>query len=263
MFKPGVQVGSVGGSSAANPILRGIAPGWSCLLRDGKVLLTPGGTPLVHPEGPLLEAIAVEGRSKKGLRLECLSMYSMLCTLKDGVEKARADGEQTCRHMLLADPSLQTCSGPEVGDQLALLAPLEDYFTRSKLPRLLLGQGVDSRQQEENLIALGLDQEVDQVVAFFDRRLSEITPAQHCVVTNCVHLHNVFVLGVLLAESACTPEQYADGLLAVNCCIPGVFGGVTKTDARKAKSGAMKDAELMVRFRDLADASVGVLAARS
>jgi hypothetical protein len=131
--------------------------------------------------------------------------------------------------------------------------PLEEYFKQNEQPRFLLGQGGDAKEREENLVHQGLGQQFDELVAFFDRRMDGLTSAQSCVVTYCVHIHNVFVLGVLLGEGVCTPEQYADGLLAVTCRIPGVFGGVTKRDALRARNAAIRDAALMLRFRDLAD----------
>ena len=255
MTKSRVSVAAVGNHVGQNPVLQGIAADWSCLVRDGAVLATPGGKSIAHAEKRLIEAIAKEATSRKGLQLASLTLYSMFCTMKDGVEKERGNKAVSCRYLLLGEASLRTCAGPEVADQLAMLGPLQEYFERNKLPRLLLGQAGDGKHQEDNLLYAGLGKEVDQLVAFFDGRLADITPAQRCVVTNCVHLHGVFVLGVLLAESVCTPEQYGDGLLAVNCCIPGVFGGVTKRAALRAKTGAVKDAELMLRFRDLADTS--------
>ena len=184
----------------------------------------------------------------------------MLCTLRDSVEKERQDQGRTCRYLLLGELSLRTCAGPEVADQLALLQPLEEYFERNELPRFQLGQVGDGQHQEQNLHAVGLGTELDRLVSFFDERLRGLTPAQHCVVTNCVHLHSVFVLGILLAESVCTPEQYADGLMAVNCWIPGVFGGVTKREVLRTKAQILKDVDLMVLFRDLADAVTGASA---
>jgi len=225
-----VQVGAVGDHVGTNPVLADIPTGWSCLVRDGVALTTPAGKPVAHRGKRLIEAIAAEAKSREGLQLDRLSLYSLFCTLRDGVEKEREDKGRSCRYLLLGELSLRTCAGPETADQLALLRPLEEYFERNKLPRLLLGQFGDGQHQEENLRAAGLGTEVDRLVCFFDQKLRGLTPAQHCVVTNCVHLHSVFVLGILLAESSCTPEQYADGLMAVNCQIPGVFAGVTRRD---------------------------------
>jgi hypothetical protein len=205
MAKSGVKVAVVGDLQPESRVLAGIPAEWFCVVRDGLVLQTPGGRPLAHPKRPLIEAVAREGTSKKGLQLDSLTLYSMLCTMQDS--GGRMKWGSTCRHLLLGDPSLQTGAGPEAADQLAHLRPLDEYFERNKLPRLSLGQGVSAEAQEETFRQLGLGQELDRVVAFFDGQLGEMSAGQYCVVTNCVHVHNVFVLGVLLAQSACNPEQ--------------------------------------------------------
>jgi hypothetical protein len=237
-----------GGSSAFD----GIPVSWFCLVENGADLTTPRSMPLAHSQKPLLDAVALEGRGRNGLQLEALSLYSMFCTMRDSAEKQDGMEAVSCRYLLLEEPSLRTSAGPEATDQLAALVPLEEYFEQRNIPRLLLGCG-DGKHQEENLQAMGLGGELDRLVSFFDGKMREITPAQRCVVTNCVHVHGVFVLGILLADGACTPAQYADGVLAVNGSIPGVFGGVSKRDVLRARKQLVSDAELMLRFRDLAD----------
>jgi hypothetical protein len=78
-----VQVGAVGDYVGTNPSLADIPASLSCLVRAGVVLATPAGKPLVHSQKPLIEAIAQEAEGGRGLQLDSLTLYSMLCTLRD------------------------------------------------------------------------------------------------------------------------------------------------------------------------------------
>ncbi len=221
------------------------------LARRGTLLETPNGRPLVHASRTLLRAVAKEIGSDESPDLSELSHYSMLCTLKDFVEPER-EQDLSCRYLLLEEASLRRCAGPEVVEQFARLGFLGEYFDRHDLRLFSLSQSGDGEHQEQSLIESGTKGELDRVVAHFDRALADMTPAQHCAVTHCVHRHQVFVLAVLLVLGACTPEEYAEAVAAVHCVIPGVFGDVSKREAGRFLRGVEGDAEVVLGFADLA-----------
>ncbi len=222
------------------------------LARDGRLLKTPKENPLVHPSRELLRAVAGEMGPKGPPSFEQLSLYSMFCSLKDFVEPERDKADLSCRYLLLAEPSLRRCAGPEVVEQLARLGFLSRYFEEHDLPLFSLGQGSSPTDLEENLIENGREEDLDRLVNHFDGVLSAMTPEQHCGVTNCVHLHGVFVLGVLLLLEVCTPEEYAEACMAVHCLLPGVFGDVSRREASRIRRGVERDAEVVSGFAELA-----------
>ena len=173
--------------------------------------------------------------------------------MKDHIEKAKPE-TGSCRYLVLGDLALRLSSGPEAAEQLARLDPLEKYFSNHLLPRLSLSQSGDGLHQEQNLIASGLEKEINTVDDFYETIWPTLSPARQCVVTNCVHCHDVFTLGILLAQSECSPAEYADGLLAVQCLIPGVFEGASRREVTASRKLIIEDAKLMIEFRDLAEA---------
>ncbi len=228
------------------------AKGWFCLLCHGKPQRTPGGIPFAHPSRPLLKAIRAEAAKSPAVKnLRQISLYAMFCTSKDFVEP-KAKAADTCQSLILTDPTLHLCAGPEVMDQVALLGPVQEDFRRHGLPTISFPQGIPPEAQ---LKCLNDSNKHDfaRVVAAFDARLVALSPAQLCVVKYAGHAHHVFVPGVLLAESACSVDEYVGMVIAAHCLIAGVFGG-TQRDENRARAGISKDATLMLRFRDLADA---------
>lgn len=219
------------------------------LAKRGTVTKTPKGRRLVHPSRPLLVAVAAK-TAKDDLDLRSLTLYSMLCTLKDFVEPERKRAP-SCRRLLLDEWSLRRCAGPEVTAQLARLECLETYFNRHGLPMFMLSQAGGWKHQEKMLVHAGLAGELDQVVAFFDRELTDIGPERHCVVTHGVHRHGVFILALILAQGHCSPEEYAEAVAAVRCVIPDVFE-ISKRDAKGFVRNVAAEARLMLRFSKLA-----------
>jgi len=232
------------------------AQNWFCLFSSGKLQRTPSGIPFAHPSMRLLKAIGAEvSKSPDVINMEQLSLYAMFCTLKDFVEP---EGKEpgTCQYLILTDPTLHLCAGPEAMDQVALLEPVHEDFRKRGLATISFPQGIPPDAQ----IACLNDrnkQDLEQVVTAFDARLAALSSAQRCVVKYGGHAHHVFVPAVLLAESACSVEEYVGMLIAAHCLIAGVFGG-TQSAENKVRSRINKDATLMLRFRDLADVSLAV-----
>jgi hypothetical protein len=225
---------------------------WLCLTKRGRVLKTPAGIPIAHPNRLLLEAIQTEAEGEKGLQLGSLSIYSMFCTMKDHSENNR---QGSCKYRVLEDLTLRLCAGPEVVAQLKRLTPIEKFLAKNHLPRLGLSQS--PADQEERLIDSGLEEDMYAVVVFFDALWPTLSDAQQCVVTNCLHIHDVFILGILLVQSECSPEHYADAMLALKCMDPDVVGNCSESDIKSRRAAILAEAKLMLRFRDLAEAIPG------
>ncbi len=253
LSKPTFEVVPVSDRPEILSELGGAAGDWFCLLFGGLPQRTPRGIPFAHPSRPLLKAIGSEV-SKLGAAqsMKQLSLYMMFCTMREFVEP-EAKEPNTCQHSILTDPTLHLCAGPEAMSQVALLGPVHDDFRKRGLPTISLPQGIPLDVQLECIGERG-KLALAQVVAAFDARLAALSPAQRCVVKYGGHAHRVFVPAVLLAESACSVDDYISMLIAGHCKIAGVFGG-TQRDEDLARIRFGMDATLMLRFRDLADAA--------
>ncbi len=255
--KPAFEVAPVAYHSKILAELGETAKEWFCLLYSGQLQRTPKGFPFAYPSKPLLKAIGAEvAKSAAVKELKQLSLYSMFCTMREVDEPAFADHVPcNCQDSILTDPSLQVCAGPEAMHQMALFKPIHEYFRKHGLPAVDFAQGLSAEKQLEWLETCNKSRmpDVDRVVSFFGSRIDALSLAQACIVTYARHCHGVFVPGVLLAESACSVDEYVGILIAANCMIAGVFGG-KKSDENRARASIGKDATLMLRFRDLADA---------
>lgn len=225
-----------------------------CLLAEGSIVATPAGRPITHSNRKLLEAIAKEGNGAGGLVLDEITLYRMYCLMVDCVEPER-ETKTTSEPLLLGDLLFRLCAGPEVVDQLAMLEPAVEYLKHHGLSHFSFSQSATPAAIKRQIRSDGMTADWQRTVAFFDARMSSFAAAQHAVVTNCVSMEVPFTLGVLLADSACSVEEYADAFLALHCQIPGVFGDVSKREVSTVRRQLIADAKKMLQFRDLADAS--------
>jgi hypothetical protein len=226
---------------------------WFCMTKRGRVLKTPGRVVLAHPNRALLDRTLAEAESKAGLSLKTLSVYSMLCSMKDHFEKPSQEGA-SCKYDVLGDWTLRLCPGPEEVAQRARLGAVQRFFAANQLPRPVLSQSGDGSHQEQRLIDEGSAADMYAVISFFDTLWPTLSPARQCVVSHCAQIHGVFILGILLAQSECSAAEFADALLALRCVIPGVFGEFSESDVNSSREDILEQAKLMIQFRDLAEA---------
>ncbi|MFM8979510.1 MAG: hypothetical protein ACKOSS_03490 [Planctomycetia bacterium] len=230
---------SAAGRPAEAPLYR--------LERRGKPLATPGGLPIVHPSQALMVAASEEIRTRGKANAREHGLYSMLCTQVQFIDREPADGGVTRQTLL--DVSFRRCAGPEVRDQYEFLGPLLDYLRKHDLPRLSLAQSVDPETLET-----GLEPEdsagLDRLVEFFRAQLAGMTPAGRCVVRHAQAMEGVFVLGVMLAQGACTPNEFAKATAALQCVGPAWGESQRNTDAYVR--GIASCADLWLRYAQLA-----------
>lgn len=195
----------------------------------GKPLTTPKGLPMVHPSHALMLAVREEVRKRGKADPREHGLYSMLCTQIQFIDQEPADGGVT-RTTLLDGVSFRLCAGPEVRDQYEFLGPMLDYLHTHDMPFLSLAQSVDPETLEEGLGDKG-SADLDRLVEFFRAQLTGLTPAGRCVVRHAQAMEGVFVLGVMLAQGACTPRQYAEATAALQCVGPAWGESQRATDA--------------------------------
>ncbi len=251
---PPYHVIPVSDSPESLPELGAAARSCFCLVAEGRVQRTPGGRPLAHASRSLMEAIREEAERTGQLSLEFPGLHSMLCTLIDYIEPGR-NRLGPCLKLVLSDPTLSLCAGPELVEQCALLEPVHRYLKRHELLLLNFPQSTDPDSKLEWLSMAGVERSrLDAFVAHFDQQLESLGGARQCVVTYALHAHNVFLPGVLLALGDCTIDEYVDAYIAVHCLIAGVFADTSRRQEQRARAQVTADATVMTRFRDLAEA---------
>lgn len=234
------------------------ATDWFCLLRRGRLQRTPGGNPVVHPSRPLLDAIGVELSNSDATCIMHHAITLMFGTMLD-VVLPEFETLGSCQKSILTDPTLQLGDGPESHRQADLLGPVHWDFGQRGLLLVNFPKGKPAKEQlawfEKHHKDLKPD--LNKVVASFDARFTALSPAQRCVVKYAGEKHQVFVPGVLLAESACSVDEYVDLVIAAHCKIAGVFD-ISQDDENMERARIRNAATAMARFRDLADAPLAV-----
>lgn len=234
-FQPGT---TAGGSERAAPLF--------CLSLDGEPLTTPEGRPLCHRSRALLEAIRDEVRARGKFEISTPGLYSTFCTQVEFIDQEPADGGVE-RKTLVSGVSFRTCAGPEIRDQYEFIRPMHEYLAGHGVPLIDLPQSVCPDELVERYRN---SQELGQLVEFFRSRMTCLTPAGRCVVRHAEAMHDMFVFGVMLAEGACTPRQFAEATAALQCVGPA--WGTSSRDTERFVRECAREAADWMRYASLA-----------
>jgi hypothetical protein len=221
------------------------------LLRNGEPILTPGGFDVEHKDERFLIHMQTELESEDELNPVNLSLYSIYSTCKEFFElKSRIFSIDDVRQMLLTDVVLRSVAGPEKAYQFEKWKPLLNFLSEKKLKYPDLIQTMDSEDMETWINSMGPDcqgimQELTEVMC---KEINYLSAAQKAVIINSVSVNNSFMYGYLIATGKCTELEYASGVLAGHCSLPGIFGDFSRSDFKEALISIMRDAQIFSTF---------------
>lgn len=220
------------------------------LLQNGKTVKTPGKKPLAHRSISLHKAIIIELAKMKRRNHEKLSLYSMLCTQVDFLEKGPDILAKEMEHALLNDIALRTCAGPEEGYQLEKLSFLLKYLEKKGLQHPRLCQTVSGNDLKKMLKNSGDYKKFQDLVAVIKKEYLALPVEKRCAVLNATSIHQSTTLGLMLALGYCTPEEYAHALNAANCIADGVWSD-SGNEKAAYKKGVLAAARLLRNYTTL------------
>jgi hypothetical protein len=161
------------------------------------------------------------------------------------VEPGKDDLSIGFEERLLGDPVLHPLAGPEQVDQLARWAPID----------LWLGQGVDVLRSHaggetgDSADAEVVSGQATAQIADLQERYVSLMPEQKSVVMYLHAIHQgpvLFPMALVLGK--CTPAEYAQGVMAGQALLAGVFGDVNDKAHRNVFEGLRSDARTALEY---------------
>lgn len=219
------------------------------LLMNGKPLQTPGGFNVEHRSERLLLHIQAELEGEDELNPANLNLYSLYCTCKEFFEaKTYAFSIEKLRDMLLADVSLRPCAGPEKAYQFEKWHPLTKFLSDHNLKHPDLVQTDEDMETWINSMGPECEAGITDLTDLMFSEFNVLSAAQKTVIINTINLHSSFMFGYFIATKKCTELEFASGLLAAHCVLPGVFDEITRSEYKKGLNGIMRDAQVFSDF---------------
>lgn len=225
---------------------------------DGKDLLTPFRDPFWTPS--LTYCQWVIDRLAEGGKEHFSGSQALLCHectffigFSNGIANSSNHDLGIFRSSFIScaarDPIHALCAGPEVVEQMARLAPFYRYCKDR-------GIRSPSFPQSNSISETFLDKEDSSVQRYFktlEKDFQSLSLGQLAV----VHTYYLYgssyqgrptVLPMLLVKGLCSPKEFAEGILASLCIIPGVFEDVSETEFQQLRKRLQRDAEYALFF---------------
>lgn len=221
---------------------------------DEKPLKTPNGKLIKHENQKVLLYLQYE--------LECidkidpveLSFYSLLSVQIDHIETPEFSlDRKTFRSLLLKDPTLKACAGPEKIYQFSKWDGLFEHLQIINIDYPDIIQVVDIDDIEKWILSKGrkYTESIDKFVNHFYIEFNTLSIAQKTAVIRLFDVHDSIIYGLLLVTKKCSVMEYSAAILASHCIIPNVFGDVVKSEYRESFQALKQDALLTSNFVDL------------
>ena len=226
------------------------------LLKDGEEMCTPAGNSVKYHNRSLVEHIAFELECETSLDLSQLSTYTLYSAMVDMVQSHPKEeyliSRDVFRSMIINDPVLRACAGPESIQQRRKWGDLfEDLeLLGMKYPDII--QSPITEEIEEWIESNG-ENYVESINNFVDHYFTEfnlLSDPQKVVVINSAHIHDSLIYAILLASKKCTELNYITALLAGYCMLPNIFADVDKEEYKEAFEGLKSDAHIFTNFID-------------
>lgn len=223
------------------------------LFKNGKAVKTPQKRPLAHSSLGLHRALVTELSKTNRLVPTTLSLYSMLSTQIDFLEKGVDPLARNMKSALLSDVALRTCAGPEEVHQLGCMDFLLAYLKKNKLQHPRFMQTISGEELKRTMKKGSEEQKnFNRLAEVVAKDYCALPIEKRCAVLNATSIHQTTILGLMLVLGHCTPAQYARALNAANCIGEGVWGDTE--DEEEAFEGALADAKLLQKYAGYARA---------
>ena len=226
-----------------------VAGGFAISL-DGSPLATPAGNELVLPTRALARAMLGELLTQDRVDPSHVDLYCLASTAIDFTEKGKGIPTEGLARILLFDPCLQKLpetlvdvlepSREVLAEFLAangLVHPALPSLDEAAMENWIAESSTDHKRNLEGILRVARDLFV---------RLG--APA-HSVVINAARAHKSFLLGLLLAQGAFSPVEYAMAVMAALRVDPVAWeGGIGYDQYRAAFEEVRLQADSMLHY---------------
>ena len=216
---------------------------------DGEVLLTPKGNPIAHSNAKALRELAAELDYSNELDIGKISIYNLACTEIDfPVELTEILKPNKIEKILLNDPVLKTCAGPEQVEQLKYFHSIEDYLKKHELQYPSLPQ-VELRDYSG--FSKGETTNIRGIVDLIQMKLSGYNATERAVFITVLNVFDSLIMGLLLLEEELTSQEFAVIYLTALCINSKVWSDGDREEEIQLLGQISQQAESMIRYNQL------------
>ena len=211
------------------------------------VLRTPKGYPITHSNPRALRELAAELDYSDELDVGQISLYNLLCTQIDFIEKNPSIlTRQELDLALLNDPVLRTCAGPEVVEQMKYFHVVEKYLKKHNMDYPNMPQV--PMQDHVWLSKVGGEDNFNKIIDHIYTLLGVLNDQERTVFVTVTHVFDSPIMGAIMTAQNITPHEFAITYMTALCINTKVFSGGDRNEEREMLQSITRDAECMLRY---------------
>ena len=215
---------------------------------DGETLKTPEGKSIASPNKQAIIELASEIDYSDELNVERISLYNMVCTQLDFQDdRGERFSIEEMTLLLLNDPVLRTCAGPEMVEQLKYFHTIENYLERFELVYPSLPQRPFENTNDSYWVTDNLKRLVRHVLD----EICDISESDRAIFITALHVFDSPMLALLLMRDEITAHEFAVLYLTGLCINSKVWSHGDREQEIQLKSEISRDVECMTRYRRL------------
>jgi hypothetical protein len=215
---------------------------------EKEVLKTPKGKTIATTNRQAANELAAEIDFSNELDVERISLYNMVCTQIDfSDDLGERFSFEAMTLLLLNDPVLRTCAGPEVVEQLKYFHTVENYLERFQLVYPSLPQ----RPFEDANDSYWVTDDLKRLVNHVLDESHDISESDRAIFITALHVFDSPILALLLMRDEITAHEFAVLYLTGMCINSKVWSDGNREEEISAKKEIAKDAECMIRYKRL------------
>lgn len=238
--------------------------GGYALVAGGNVIRTAFGKALAHPSEAIMQHLLSELVERGEVTItddeitapRFFGFTALITIMRDYLEVDNDDLSLAFEQCVLSDPILYAVPGPEQAMREAEYGPVRDFlggdfaFLRNYVTHI--------ENQAFEPVPTPVDAKIHaqakRMIKRIERMYRALSIEERTVVMYLYALHNnsVLLAMALVLNRRCTTAAYAAGVLASQMLNHEVFADVKKSESRKAFQGFECDAEVAMRFLQMA-----------
>lgn len=217
-----------------------------CVLMNDEVLRTPKGKLIINQDPRPLRELAAELDFSDKLDVNKISLFNLCCTQFDFVNEQRPSwSRDEIDRLILNDPLLKTCAGPEVAEQFKYLHVIDSYLTGYNITYPMLPQiPLEDHSWFDDAGDININRLVDHVY----NAIPGFNTYQLTAFLTVVSVFDSPVLGIMLANQRISPHEFAVAYLTVQCINSKVFSDVDRKEERRTLQLITSDVECILRY---------------
>ena len=222
---------------------------------DDDFVRTPHGALIAHEDYRAMRELAAELEYSDELDATKISLYGLISTKIEFVDKNRQDfSNEMLTYLLLNDPVFKPCAGPEVVEQMKYLGAVVDYirgngFEYPNLPQI----PIDHEALKEWFGDDGVPDFINDfqpLVEFVQNSIWQLSNYQMSVFLTVAHVFDSPVLAIMLANRIISSNEFAVIYLTTLAINSKIWGETDRQEERALLEIYTKQAEIMLRFID-------------